>query len=318
MHNSQIDLLPLLGGMPNDQLLYPPLNSSPLVSRQQLTVLREEPSHPRAYSFSGQAREQRARTAPRASRAMSLSLVHGGGRVTDDRSDLLYGEQRYHRADSAPSYHDHDRSISGEEIAAFHHQERLDSRHESWPQPYATNHAAMFSPPASFHASAPQFHPVGADDVAAHRPYPGDDVAAHRSYPDSDAIMREVDNVRVGGVSSHTHMPSPHWPIAEREGDMPPLGAVSRGPLTSHTRAYASAPTPMEAYSGNPGVSSARVHHRNDSTASATVNVAQLASAIPSESLQVDDNPFEPIPIGGRSKKKARTEGSPQGKWREG
>ena len=52
------------------------------------------------------------------------------------------------------------------------------------------------------------------------------------------------------------------------------------------------------------------VHRRNDSTASATAIVAQLASALQPDPLVADDNPFdfEPIPLAGRSKKKAKTE----------
>lgn len=289
-------------------MMFPPLNSSPLVSRQQLTTLREE--HPRAYSFSGHSHEPRSRAA---SRALSLSSGHvgdrdserSGGRLNDGRSDLLYGEQ-YYRDSAPPLYHD-DRSISGEELASFHQGERLDSRHESWPQSYPGSHAAMFMPPAAFHASAPQFHPVGVNDVAAHRSYPD-----QMSYHNSEAIMTEVGRVRADNVSSH-------WSNTGREVDMQPLGASSSVSHLADTRAYDASPGPatMAAYSsGKSRGSSDRAHQRDNSTVAASAIVAQLASSIKQETLEVgDENPFEPIPLGGGSKKKARTEERTQDSW---
>lgn len=281
--------------------MFPPLNSSPLISRQQLTTLREEPPHPRAYSFSGHSREPRSRVT---SRAMSLSSGrdYDAGRLHDDRNELLYGEQYCYGGEPAPPVYQDERSITEEELAGFHAGERVDNRHTSWQQPYPSNHAAMFAPPAAFHASAPQFH-TGANELATHRSYPD-----QMPYHNSEAMMKEMGGVRADNVSSQTS----HWPnISEQESDLPPLGAASSGSYMADSRSFAASPSPapMNAHSSERSrTSSDRAHARTNSTATASALVAHLSSSIKSETLEGGDNPFEPIPLGGAPKKKARSQ----------
>ena len=164
----------LLGAAMGDsqQSLYP----SPLVSRQQLTVLREEPQHPRAFSFSGHTQEPLRGREVR-SRAMSLST---GGGMFGDRNDVDlstggigpgHGEA-FHRPDAAGRYFDHSGAAAAvDDLAEIERQQghRLESLgHESWPQhPRSHPGRSFFSPPAPMFAAQPQFHPVRAEDVAA-------------------------------------------------------------------------------------------------------------------------------------------------------
>ena len=124
--------------------------------------------------------------------------------------------------------------------------------------------------------------------------------------------MKEVGGVRADNVSSH-------WSTSERDVDSQPLGAASSGSHLTDTRAYAASPgsATMAAYSsGKSRSSSDRAHQRNNSTAAASAIVAQLASSIKQETLEVgDENPFEPIPLGGGHPKKARSGESTKDSW---
>ena len=227
--------------------------------------------------------------------------------MNDDRNEFLYGEQYYYGGESAPPVYHDDRSISEEELATFQQRDRLESRHHSWQQPYPSNHAAMFSPPNTFHASAPQFHTGRASDLDCHQSYPD-----QMSYHNSEAIMKEVDGVRADNVSSQTS----HWPNSEQGSNMPMGVSSSSGAyMAPDTRSYAPdpGPAPMAAHSsGISRASSDRAHMRTNSTATASTLVAHLSSSIKSETC---DNPFEPIPLGGEPKAKARPEESKPDSW---
>ena len=269
----------------DEPMLYAPaLNSSPLVSRQHLTVLREEhpPQHlPGSHSYAGPVREPLGRS----SRAMSLG--RGRDNITlDDRGSYSFAESPYL---NRPAYHhDHERSISGEELAAYHHEERLNPRHESWHGPFPGERVEMFNAPPSFHASAPQFHTTGAGHIAAHRTYP----------------------IQSSGVAMVDEMGAPfgepQWSYSDRDSGMPPIHP-SNSRRGSSFRGYEA---PVPAYSEEAprhrrnDSTDVGVHRRNDSTMSATGIMAHLTSAIPADSLKPDDsNPFEPLPIGGRPRK---------------
>ncbi|CAB9512606.1 Nitrilase family, member 2 [Seminavis robusta] len=295
----------------NQQSLFP----SPLVSRQHLTVLREDPPHPRAFSFSGHTHERLAGREVR-SRAMSLSA---GGHF-GDRNDVdlsaggngpCHGEG-FHRPDSAPGrYYGRGDASSVDDLAEIDLRQGLGRRmessgHESWPQHSRSQTTrTFFNPPASLYATQPQFHPVRAEDLAGHRTFQG-----------NDALMTAVDNARVHGEPSHVAQ----WTNNSIETEV--RASQQQGNDLQFPASFASE-SPRIAYLQNSGGASMGglypsgsattsnqppegIHQRTDSTASATVIVAQLASALHQDSPNNDENPFEPIPLGGRSKKKAK------------
>lgn len=269
------------------------------MSRQRLTTLREEPQvHPRASSFSGHERVP-VREVPQ--RALSLSGGRGGGRHSA-RPNIPDSESLYHRADSAPARSSYDHEMSMDEMAssrhdekmdprhqswprADHYEERMDYGHESWPRRYPASHHAIFNPPVAHQISPPQFHPVGPEDIAA-----------VRSYPNTEAIMMEVENVSSG------HHPEHHAPWSADDMDCESSHPPRRDSHSPQGEAFLP-PTPSHAYASDNRYEiqppHAPTHHRTDSIASATVIVAQLSSAL-SDTLPEDDNPFEPIPIGGK------------------
>jgi hypothetical protein len=296
--------------MDRQELSYP----GPLVSRQQLTVLREEtPHYPRAFSFSGHTQaSQRLREVR--SRELPLSYGRDGGHFgypSDATNHPLDGDESFHgdlfhRRHSASGRH-YDQPLSVDDMAGIdaRHGQRMDSQyHESWPQPFsAYSSRALYDTQASLHASAPQFYPVQAEDVAA-----------HSSFPDTDAIMAEVANVRVrGGPSQMTHWSEPNVASHSRAVKRPAVEFPSHRaasprlqypPSPGSARRFQQQPEPALV----PQQALSAIHQRSDSTASASVIVAQLASAMHQEPLVQDDNPYEPIPLGGRSKKKGKRE----------
>jgi hypothetical protein len=276
-----------------------PIYSSPLVSWQQLTVLREETHHyPRAFSFSGHTQES-PRLREVRSRESWLCDGRDRGRFSgrSDAANLpLDGDESFrgdlfHRPHSAPGRH-YDQISAVDDMAGIdsRHGRRTESQyHESWPQRFSANSSRRpYDTLASLQGSAPQFYPIQAEDVAA-----------HGSFPDTDTIMAEVANVRVRGRPSQmTHWSEPKITSqASPRMQYPPRPGVS-----SSSRRFPS-PPPVLSPQQAPAI-----HRRSDSTASATVIVAQLASAMHEEPLAQDDNPYEPIPLGGRSKEKGKRE----------
>lgn len=288
---------------------YPPLDSTPLVRRQRLTVLREEepPPHPhmRAYSFAGTSQEGRQlREEP--ARAMSLSSGFVGGRSTD-RSDLpnAFGEQfrSYHRADSAPPrYGDPDISLGG--FASFREEdERMHHMHESWPEPYGAPSNAGRESTSYFHDSAPQFYPVRDEDVDAHTKRP-----SFTGRGMDPPMLSEMEGVRPRSVLSSRV--DPYYMNSDTATNTRPKTRESDHSQSERILA----PPPPGALPASSSESEG--HHRTDSTASSSAIVAQLASALPAEPHALEDNTldFEPIPLGGKPKK-ARTEELGDLKW---
>ena len=192
------------------------------------------------------------------------------------------------------------------------HWEQFDVGHDSWPQTY------RMSRPHFAAANAPQFHPVRAEDVAAH---------TGRSTQDTDAIMGEVDMRAHHGLAQESHW-SNTGAVAEysprhrkRDEALSLPGGISSA--AAHMSQQAPMPNvhPSSSIGLYPAIqgpavaaAAAEFHDNADSNGSATI-VAQLASALQPDSLALDDNPFEPIPLPGRSKKKPKREGGSGGKW---
>ena len=158
--------------------------------------------------------------------------------------------------------------------------------------------------------NTPQFHPVRAEDVQAH-------ATRRLSRHEKDAVMGEVEAHRNFAQMQRWSHAETHDEYAGRLRQRDETMSMSAGRSTMPPLLGAHAPAPnipLSASVGPYASAASTVHQRADSNSSAAI-VAQLASALQPDALSLDDNPFEPIPLPGRSKKKPKTEGGNDGKW---